>query len=59
MSAKLYREIIIFLKNQREVLKSFENENLMSNDLKKLFESLRHNLDLLEENTNSYLDKGE
>ena len=59
MSAKLYREIIRFLDNQREVLKSFENENddLMCYRIEELIETLKYNLNLLEENTNSYLDK--
>ena len=59
MSAKLYREIIRFLKNQREVLKTFENENddLMCYRIEKLIESLKYNLNLLEENTDNYLDK--
>lgn len=61
MSAKLYREIIRFLKNQREVLKTFEKENddLLCYRIDKLIESLRYNLDLLEQNTDNYLDKGE
>ncbi len=59
MSAKLYREIIRFLKNQREVLKTFEKENddLLCYRIDKLIESLRYNLDLLEQNTDKYLDK--
>ena len=59
MSAKLYREIMKFLKNQREVLKSFEieRESQMNSDIKKLFESLRYNLSMLESNTNDILDK--
>ncbi len=59
MSAKLYREIIRFLENQREVLKTFVNENddLMCYRIEKLIESLNYNLNLLEENTNNYLDK--
>ena len=59
MSAKLYREIIRFLENQREVLKTFVNENddLMCYRIEKLIESLKYNLNLLEENTNNYLDK--
>lgn len=60
MSAKLYREIIKFLKKQREVLNSFENERgyIMNNnpDVRKLFESLRYNLNLLEKNINNCLD---
>ena len=59
MSAKLYREIIRFLENQREVLKTFVNENddLMCYRIEKLIESLKYNLNLLEENTNNCLDK--
>ena len=61
MSVKIYREIINFLKNQRDVLKRFENEKnyIMINDcdVRKLFESLNYNLNLLEENINKLLDK--
>ena len=59
MSAKLYREIINFIKNQREVLKTFENENddLMCYRIIILIDSLKYNLNLLEENTNNYLDE--
>lgn len=61
MSAKLYREIINFLKNQRDVLKTFENERnyiiINDCDVRKLFESLNYNLNLLEENINKLLDK--
>ena len=59
MSAQLYREIIRFLENQRKVLKTFENENddLMCYRIEKLIESLRYNLELLEDNTNSFLDR--
>ena len=61
MSAKLYREIIEFLKNQREVLKSFENEReyIINNNsnIGKLFESLKYNLNLLEKNINNCLDE--
>ena len=59
MSAKLYREIIRFLKNQRAVLETFEKENddLLCVRINKLLESLRYNCNLLEENTNNYLDK--
>lgn len=59
MSAKLYREIIRFLNNQREVLKTFEkdNDDLLCYRIDKLIESLRYNLDLLEENTDKYLEE--
>lgn len=59
MSAKLYREIIKFIKNQREVLETFENENndLMCYRIIILIDSLKYNLNLLEENTNNYLDE--
>lgn len=63
MSAKLYREIIKFLKNQREVLKSFEKERnyimINNSDVRKLFETLNYNLNLLEENIDNCLDKEE
>lgn len=62
MSAKLYREIMEFMKNQRDVLKTFEKINCIminSNDVGKLLESLRYNLDLLETNINKLLDKEE
>lgn len=63
MSAKLYREIIKFLKNQREVLKTFEKERnyimINNSDVRKLFGSLNYNLNLLEENIDDCLDKEE
>ena len=64
MSAKLYREIMKFMKNQRDVLKTFENTKINciminSNDLGKLLKSLRYNLNLLETNINKLLDKEE
>lgn len=63
MSAKLYREIIKFLKSQREVLKTFEKERnyiiINNSDVRKLFESLNYNLNLLEENIDNCLDKEE
>lgn len=59
MSVKIYREIIKFLKYQREVLRSFEreNESLLHENVKKLFETLTLNFDLLEENINTYIDE--
>ena len=63
MSAKLYREIITFLKNQRDVLKTFENERnyivINNSDVRKLFKSLKYNLNLLEQNINNCLDDKE
>ena len=63
MIAILYREIITFLKNQRDVLNTFENERkyimIDNSDVRKLFGSLKHNLNLLETNINNCLDKEE
>lgn len=63
MSAKLYREVIKFLKNQRNVLKTFENERgyIINNnpDVRKLIDRLIYNLNLLEQNINNCLDDKE
>lgn len=61
MSAKLYREIIEFLKNQKQVIRSFEIERkeLINKDTERFIQTLRANLSLLEEQTNEILDKGE
>lgn len=61
MSAKLYREIIEFLKNQEQVIRSFEieREELINKDTERFIQTLRENLSLLEEKTNEILDKGE
>ena len=46
MSAKLYREIIEFLKNQGQVISSFEIERkeLINKDVEKFIQTLRENL---------------
>jgi len=63
MSAKLYREVIKFLKNQKNVLKTFENERsyIINNnpDVRKFINSLIYNLNLLEKNINNCLDDKE
>lgn len=52
MSAKLYREVIKFLKSQKNVLKTFENERCSfihnNPDVRKFIDSLIYNLNLLE-----------
>lgn len=63
MSAKLYREVIKFLKNQKNVLKTFENERsyIINNnpDVRKFIDSLIYNLNLLEKNINNCVDDKE
>lgn len=58
MSAKLYRSIIEFLKNQEQVIVSFEKEReeLLHKDTKKFIQTLRENLCILEEKTNKIID---
>jgi len=58
MNAKLYREIIEFLKNQGQVIRSFEIErkDLINKDIERFIQTLRENLCLLEENTNKIID---
>ena len=52
MEIKMYREILKYLKNQREVLESFKRETGYQNDpyIQKLLNSLYYNLDFLENN---------
>lgn len=63
MSVKLYREIIKFLKNQKNVLKTFENDRsyIINNnpDVRKFIDSLIYNLNLLEKNINNCIDDKE
>lgn len=61
MSTKLYREIIEFLKNQGQVIRSFESEReeLLHKDTRKFIQTLRENLCLLEENTNKIIDRSD
>ncbi len=63
MSAKLYREVIKFLKNQKNVLKTFENDRsyIINNnpDVRKFIDSLIYNLNLLEKNINNCIDDKE
>jgi len=64
MSAKLYREIMEFLKNQEQVIRSFEIERkeLINKDTGRFIQTLRENLGVLEDETNKILDgvdKGE
>lgn len=63
MSAKLYREVIKFLKNQKNVLKTFENDRsyIIHNnpDVRKFIDSLIYNLNLLEKNINNCIDDKE
>lgn len=63
MSAKLYREVIKFLKSQKNVLKTFENErySIIHNnpDVRKFIDSLIYNLNLLEKNINNCIDDKE
>lgn len=58
MSAKLYREIIEFLKNQGQVIRSFEVERkeLINKDIERFIQTLRENLCLLEEKTDKIID---
>ena len=58
MGAKLYRLIIEFLKNQEQVIVSFEKEReeLLHKDTKKFIQTLRENLCILEEKTNKIID---
>lgn len=58
MSTKLYREIIEFVKNQGQVIRSFEIErkDLINKDIEKFIQTLRENLCLLEENTDKIID---
>lgn len=61
MSVKLYREIIEFLKNQEQVIRSFEIErkDLINKDVARLIQTLRENLCILEENTNKIIDRSD
>jgi hypothetical protein len=58
VSTKLYREIIEFLKNQGQVIRSFEIErkDLINKDVEKFIQTLRQNLCLLEEKTDKIID---
>ena len=59
MSAKLYREIIRFINNQNEVIRSFERECSASIDVntQTFINSLYENISLLRTRTNEILDK--
>lgn len=53
MEIKMYREILKYLKNQREVLKSFEEENYYYQgdpNIQKLLNSLYYNINFLDKN---------
>ena len=52
MEIKLYREIQKYLKNQKEVLRSFEKETNYSGnwEIQKLMNSLYYNINFLESN---------
>ena len=58
MNARLYREIIEFLKNQGQVIRSFEIErkDLINKDVQRFIQTLRENLCLLEENIDKIID---
>lgn len=63
MSTKLYREVIKFLKSQKNVLKTFENDRCSfihnNPDVRKFIDSLIYNLNLLEKNINNCIDDKE
>lgn len=61
MSTKLYREIIEFLKNQGQVIRSFEIEkkDLINKDIERFIQTLRENLCLLEEKTDNIIDESD
>lgn len=52
MDIKMYREILKYLKNQREVLYSFQRETNYKSDpnIQKLLNSLHYNINFLERN---------
>lgn len=53
MEIKMYRAILKYLKNQREVLKRFEEEDYcytLDPNIQELLKSLYYNINILEEN---------